>query len=101
MIFCPACGTENDDDSQFCKKCGRSLDDAKQARIAATPSTGNAIADSEGRLIADDGLPVGEDVDGVPGGERPVLLLEGHVHVPTLARPTDVDSRKTDITAPG
>ena len=37
MIFCPACGTENDDDSQFCKKCGRSLDDAKQARDGDDP----------------------------------------------------------------
>jgi len=70
MIFCPACGTENDDDSQFCKKCGRSLDDAKQARKATNPPTGNAVADSEGRVLADDGLPVGEDLDGVPGGER-------------------------------
>src|SRR6478735_3201442 len=72
MIFCPACGTENDDDSKYCKKCGRALDDARQAKVAMTRPTGNRVADAEGRLIGDDGLPIGEDVDGVPGGERKI-----------------------------
>lgn len=70
MIFCPNCGSENDDDSHYCKKCGRALDDAREAKMAMDPPTGNRVADAEGRLIADDGLPIGEDVDGVAGGER-------------------------------
>ena len=95
MITCPDCGTENDDSARFCDNCGRRLDDL-QPEMAATTSatsttTGEASGgrpetsgtlivddppvDTSGRGIADDGLPVGEDLDGIPGGER--VIWEG------------------------
>lgn len=84
MQVCPACGRENDDDARFCENCGRELaatatapDTATATTAAAAPSpsrrtTGLSAGptDAEGRLIADDGLPIGEDLDGEPGGER-------------------------------
>ncbi len=70
MIYCPDCGTQNDADSRFCDNCGRRLDDVKGAEAASAPSQRNDRKDREGRLLADDGLPVGEDLDGAPGGER-------------------------------
>ena len=76
MAFCPNCGEENDDNAKFCKKCGRELADVADARAAmAPPQFGGAQTDAQGRLIADDGLPVGQDLDGEPGGER--LLWTG------------------------
>jgi hypothetical protein len=77
MAFCPNCGEENDDDAKFCKNCGRGLSDVADARAAMAPPpyAGGAQADAQGRMIADDGLPVGQDLDGEPGGER--LLWTG------------------------
>ncbi|MGH2559925.1 MAG: PH domain-containing protein [Thermomicrobiales bacterium] len=75
MAFCPDCGTENDDNARFCKSCGRQMTDVADARAVMDPSVGVAQADEEGRMIADDGLPVGEDLDGEQGGER--LLWRG------------------------
>jgi hypothetical protein len=70
MIYCPDCGTQNDEGARFCDNCGRRLDDVEQAREATEPTTAGDQKDRHGRLIADDGLPVGEDIDGIPGGER-------------------------------
>lgn len=70
MIYCPDCGSANDPDARFCDNCGRRLDDVKEAETASTPPQRNDQKDREGRLLADDGLPVGDDLDGVPGGER-------------------------------
>jgi hypothetical protein len=75
MAFCPDCGTENDDNARFCKTCGRQLTDVADARAVMDPPVGVAQTDEQGRMIADDGLPVGEDLDGEPGGER--LLWRG------------------------
>jgi uncharacterized membrane protein YvbJ len=30
MVYCPKCGTKNDDDATYCKSCGASLDTPKQ-----------------------------------------------------------------------
>lgn len=30
MVYCPKCGTKNDDDATYCKSCGASLDAPKQ-----------------------------------------------------------------------
>jgi len=38
-VFCPKCGTETQDDSQFCRKCGRGL-----AVAASTTGAGAAVA---------------------------------------------------------
>jgi len=80
MVTCPDCGTQNDDSARFCDNCGRRLDDVGNEaetggdqKVTASPPP--AAADVSGRLIADDGLPVGEDLDGVPGGER--VIWEG------------------------
>lgn len=70
MVFCPSCGTKNDENTKFCKECGRSLADVNQARQAMNPSTGEAMTNEHGQMLGDDGLPVGQDLDGVPGGER-------------------------------
>jgi len=72
MIYCPDCGSANDPDARFCDNCGRRLDDVKAAKDAATPPLPSDQKDSEGRLLSDDGLPLGDDLDGVPGGERVV-----------------------------
>lgn len=74
MIFCPDCGSQNDDDARFCDNCGRRLDDVKSTQVTAAPQRGDE-KDSEGRILGDDGLPVGEDLDGIPGGER--LIWKG------------------------
>ena len=75
MVYCPDCGSVNDADARFCDNCGRRLDDVKEAEVASTPSQRNDQKDGDGRLLADDGLPVGDDLDGVPGGER--IIWEG------------------------
>jgi hypothetical protein len=74
-IFCPDCGARNDTDARFCDSCGRSLDDV---RATAQATTGVTIADekdAQGRLLADDHQPVGDDTEDYPGGER--LLWQG------------------------
>ncbi len=75
MAFCPDCGTQNDDNARFCKSCGRPMADVVEARAAMDPAVGTPQSDPAGRMIADDGLPVGQDLDGEPGGER--LLWSG------------------------
>ena len=79
MVNCPDCGTQNDDSARFCDNCGRRLDDVKEtADVSEQPAaapTEPIASSSTGRMIADDGLPVGEDLDGVPGGER--VIWEG------------------------
>ena len=32
MVYCQKCGTKNDDDAEFCKKCATSLKDTKKTR---------------------------------------------------------------------
>lgn len=78
MIYCPDCGTANEDDARFCDNCGRSLQDVAQTRADLNPRVTGDHVDHDGRLIADDGLPVGEDLDGLPGGER--LIWRGRPH---------------------
>ena len=75
MIYCPDCGAKNEEGARFCNSCGRQLEDVSEAKTAADPAQIGDQKDSAGRLIADDGLPIGEDLDGVPGGER--VLWEG------------------------
>ena len=89
MITCPDCGTENDETARFCDNCGRRLDDLKVDAAAApagptgerAPTARTTTAEQRGAplpagtAVADDGLPVGKDLDGIPGGER--LLWEG------------------------
>ena len=70
MIFCPDCGSQNDPDARFCDNCGRRFDDVQETQAATNAPQRGDEKDSEGRILADDGLPVGEDLDSVPGGER-------------------------------
>lgn len=75
-MYCPDCGTRNDEGARFCDNCGRRLDDVVEARAASAPPAGREeTAVHAGQPIADDGLPVGEDIDGIPGGER--LIWKG------------------------
>jgi uncharacterized membrane protein YvbJ len=32
MVYCPKCGTKNEDDAVYCKNCGTSLDTSKPAQ---------------------------------------------------------------------
>lgn len=70
MIYCPDCGARNEADARYCNSCGRALNDVEEAISASDPAQLGDQKDREGRLIAGDGLPVGEDLDGIPGGER-------------------------------
>lgn len=72
MQACPACGRQNDDDARFCENCGRQLLAATAPPPPPRPPSGPIAGptDAMGRMIADDGLPIGEDLDGEPGGER-------------------------------
>jgi hypothetical protein len=77
MRICPNCQTQNDDDARFCTNCGTALDSpapATEAAGVAPPPSGPEPNSPRGPL-ADDGLPVGVDLDGQPGGER--LLWQG------------------------
>jgi hypothetical protein len=76
VIYCPDCGTQNDPNAKFCKSCGRSLADVSAAPVAGAAPT----VPPKGQMIADDGLPVGEDLDGEPGGER--VLWTGRPSIP-------------------
>lgn len=80
VIYCPACGHENDTNARFCENCGRSLSDVAAAeaavrppepertRTAATGSarparpTGTPAEAPVDRLLDDTGSPL--DVDG-------------------------------------
>ena len=77
MIFCPDCGTQNEANARFCKSCGRSLADVAET---AAPAAATATQPPRGQMIADDGLPVGDDLDGEPGGER--VLWTGRPRIP-------------------
>jgi hypothetical protein len=77
MIYCPDCGTENEANARFCKSCGRSLADVA---ADAAPAADAPTQPPKGQMIADDGLPVGEDLDGEPGGER--VLWTGRPRIP-------------------
>jgi hypothetical protein len=93
MAFCPDCGTENDDNARFCKSCGRSMEDVADAKAAMDPPAGTQV-DNQGRLLADDGLPVGEDFDGEPGGER--ILWKGRPHA--IFSPIKAITRRYKVT---
>jgi hypothetical protein len=83
MITCPDCGADNDESARFCDNCGRRLDDlqlaAQAAPASAEPRTTTADLKGaplpSGTAVGDDGLPVGTDLDGIPGGER--IIWEG------------------------
>lgn len=75
MIYCPDCGTQNDENARFCKSCGRTLTDVATGTETAAPPP-----PPKGQMIADDGLPIGEDLDGEPGGER--VLWTGRPRIP-------------------
>jgi hypothetical protein len=77
VIYCPDCGTQNEATARFCKSCGRSLADVPASAPAGAKPAGAA---PRGQMIADDGLPVGQDLDGEPGGER--VLWTGRPSIP-------------------
>lgn len=75
-VYCPDCGTRNDPDARFCDSCGRALDDVRATAAGQAPRI--AVGDEkdpQGRLLADDRQPVGDDPEEYPGGER--LIWEG------------------------
>jgi hypothetical protein len=75
QIFCPDCGTKNDVNARFCDSCGRALQDVREAVTATTRVTVGDEKDVEGRMLADDRRPVGDDPVEYPGGER--VIWEG------------------------
>jgi hypothetical protein len=89
MIICPKCQTQNDDDARFCNNCGAELPtlaaptspaqgtSSQQVPPPQPPPPSAETTSTPGGTgpLADDGLPVGVDLDGAPGGER--LLWQG------------------------
>lgn len=84
MLICPNCQAENEPDAKFCTNCGTALAAAPAApppqaapqRVMPTPQPESVAPPlSPFEPMADDGLPVGEDLDGAPGGER--MIWEG------------------------
>lgn len=90
MITCPDCGTENDESARFCDNCGHRFDDVPTEAAAPAPGQPMSARESAARRttaehrgaplpagteVGDDGLPVGKDLDGIPGGER--IVWEG------------------------
>lgn len=75
QVFCPDCGAKNDIDAKFCDNCGRSLTDVREAVQASSTVTVGDEKDAEGRLLADDRRPIGDDPVEYPGGER--VLWQG------------------------
>jgi hypothetical protein len=84
MIVCPKCGTQNDDDARFCTNCGTALptltaqsnpSQSSSSQQAPPPQPSTSSKTQAAGPLADDGLPVGIDLDGAPGGER--LLWQG------------------------
>lgn len=74
-IFCPDCGARNDADARFCDSCGRALQDVRETVDVVDRVTVGDEKDAEGRVLADDRRPVGDDPFEEPGGER--VLWEG------------------------
>jgi len=70
MIYCPTCGTENEDDAKFCKSCGRLLDDVKDVKAATNPQPAGSRSDDEGVPLGADGQPAAQAVDPLSGPER-------------------------------
>lgn len=70
MTYCPACGTENEDDAKFCKSCGRSLDDVKDVKAAAKPRPAESGIDDDGVALGADGQATALDGDVLMGPER-------------------------------
>lgn len=75
QIYCPDCGTKNDVDARFCDSCGRALEDVRAAADATARVSIADEKDAQGRVLADDRRPVGDDDEEEPGGER--LLWQG------------------------
>ena len=52
MVDCPKCGTKNDEDAKFCKKCGTSFKEPapKIVEAEATPAPKVAVPPHQGRL---------------------------------------------------
>lgn len=74
-VFCPDCGARNDIDARFCDSCGRKLDDVRQVAAESARISVGDEKDDQGRLLADDRQPIGNDLEEYPGGER--VLWEG------------------------
>lgn len=66
MIICPRCGSENTDDSQFCKRCGASL-------AGLVPASGNECAGDAPEVGSED-APASEGED-VPAAEAQTTVL--------------------------
>jgi hypothetical protein len=86
MVVCPNCQFQNEPGAKFCTNCGTPLQpaaprpSAQGVRAQPQPAPANASDYIARGPMADDGLPVGEDLDGAPGGER--LLWSGRPGFP-------------------
>ncbi|MBE5862574.1 MAG: zinc-ribbon domain-containing protein [Lachnospiraceae bacterium] len=60
-MFCPKCGTKNDDDALFCSGCGEKLSNHVQSNKAKTSSR-NKIAEV-GTFMKNSKMPLSEDAE--------------------------------------
>lgn len=81
MVYCPKCGTKNESDAEFCKKCGENLR-APSAEVKARPRGGTCFGQQERRERHVDecfGVPRLGAVFGILVGILIILLGVGFV----------------------
>ncbi len=81
-LICPACGTPNEGDSQFCMQCGGPLDQAARAKVTGSEvrAENQAFAAGQERDLAQERLA--EDLPRPPTPARktnPLILIVGAV----------------------
>jgi uncharacterized RDD family membrane protein YckC len=70
-MFCPACGTETDETSQFCAKCGATLKPTAQASTSASDTGVAGIAETPAPPPGSYNYP-----QAVPGASAPGTYLD-------------------------
>jgi len=76
MVYCPKCGTQNEDDAKFCKKCGADLYAGETVEKRAEAYAGPSRRHMDEECF---GLPYGGAIVGVIVGLFIILIGVGIV----------------------
>ena len=76
MVYCPKCGTQNEDDAKFCKKCGADLYKGETVEKRAEAHEGPSRRHMDEECF---GLPYGGAIAGVIVGLFIILIGLGMV----------------------
>jgi len=71
MVYCPKCGTQNEDDAKFCKKCGADLYKGETVEKRAEAHAGPSRRHMDEECF---GLPYGGAIAGVIVGLFIILI---------------------------